>query len=84
MFRKLCHKTRMMESNSFFHKALLIVAIMGKYFQCGTRLIFKSIWCYNSDDRPRPRFGNFCKSLLCRRAQIFVEKKIYNSNIVDT
>ena len=37
----------MMESDIFFfNKPLLMVAIMGKYFQCATRLIFKSIWCY--------------------------------------
>ena len=40
----------MMESDSsLFNKSLLMVAIMGKYFQCATRLIFKSIWCYSSD-----------------------------------
>ena len=40
----------MMESNSFlFNKPLSMVAIMGKYFQCATRLIFKSILCYSSD-----------------------------------
>ena len=40
----------MMESNIFlFNKPLLMVAIMGKYFQCATRLIFKSIWRYSSD-----------------------------------
>ena len=40
----------MMESDSFlFNKPLLMVAIMGKSFQCATRLILKSIWCYSSD-----------------------------------
>ena len=40
----------MMESDSFlFNKPLLMVAIIGKYFQSVTRLIFKSIWCYSSD-----------------------------------
>ena len=50
VFTKFCLKTTMMESNIFlFNKPLLMVAIMGKYFQCATRLIFKSIWCYSSD-----------------------------------
>ena len=40
----------MMESDIFmFNKPLLAAAIMGKYFQCAIRLIFKSIWCYSSD-----------------------------------
>ena len=40
----------MMESDIFMlNKPLLMVAIMGKYFQCATRLIFKSTWCYSSD-----------------------------------
>ena len=39
-----------MESDIFlFNKPLLMVAMMGKYFQCTTRLIFKCIWCYSSD-----------------------------------
>ena len=50
-----------------------MVAVMGKYFQCATRLIFKSIWCYSSDDRPH--LGNFREDLLRRRVQIFVEKE---------
>ena len=49
-FRKFCLKTTMMESDSFlFNKPLLMVSIMGKYFHCATRLIFKSIRCYSSD-----------------------------------
>ena len=49
-FRKFCLKTTMMERDSFlFNKPLLMVSIMGKYFQCATRLICKSIWCYSSD-----------------------------------
>ena len=40
----------MMESDSFLcNNPLLMVAIMGKYFQCATRLLFKSIWCYSCD-----------------------------------
>ena len=40
----------MMESDIFlFNKPLLIIAMMGKYFQCDTRLIFESIQCYSSD-----------------------------------
>ena len=45
VFKKFCLKTTMMESDIFlFNKPLLMVAIMGKYFQCATRLIFKSNW----------------------------------------
>ena len=42
-FRNFCLKTTMMESDIFsISKLLLMVGIMGKYFQCATRLIFKS------------------------------------------
>ena len=52
--RKFCLKTTMMDSNIFlFDKPLLMVAVMGKYFQCATRLIFKSIWGYNSGAIPQ-------------------------------
>ena len=50
VFTKLCLKPTTVESNIFLcNKPLLMVAIMDKYFQCATRLIFKSIWCYSSD-----------------------------------
>ena len=40
----------MMESDSsLFNKPLLVIAIVAKYVQCVTRLIFKSIWCERSD-----------------------------------
>ena len=42
----------MMETKSFlFSKPLLMVAIIGKYFQCAARLIFKSIWFYSCDSK---------------------------------
>ena len=36
----------MIESDSsLFNKLLFMVAIVAKYIQCVTRVIFKSIWC---------------------------------------
>ena len=38
---EICLKTTMMESESFlFNKPLLMIANIGKYFQCAARLIF--------------------------------------------
>ena len=38
---EICLKTTMMECESFlFNKPLLMIANMGKYFQCAARLIF--------------------------------------------
>ena len=58
----------MMDGDSFlFNKPLLMVAIMGKYLQCATRLIFKSTCCYSCDFRHAENetvraSGNFVKS----------------------
>ena len=75
--KKFCLKTTMVKSDIFlFNKPLLMVAIMGKYFQCATRLIFKSIWCLVLTSSTlkcnRPRLGNFREKPLRERAQIFV------------
>ena len=38
-----------MSDSSLYNELLYMVAIVVKYIQCVTRLIFKSIWCWNSD-----------------------------------
>ena len=35
----------MSDDSSLYNKLLYMVAIVAKYIQCVTRLIFKSIWC---------------------------------------
>ena len=80
----------MMESDIFlFSKPLLMVAIMSKYFQCTTRLIFKSIWCYSSDFKHIESAtghaqGIFVKSACVGERKFLREIKLYNRIIVDT
>ena len=90
MLRKFCLKTIMMESNSFlFNKPLLMVLIMDKYFQCATRLIFKSNWCCSSDFKhTKSATGHtlriFVKSTCIGECKFLCEKKLYNRTIGDT
>ena len=63
------------ERHFLFNKPLLMVAVMGKYFQCATRLIFKSIWC--SDFKHIESTTDHAKGIFMKRACVEEQNKSF-------